>query len=148
MTVVVVGVSPRTGSPAALRFGAEEARLRDMPLHAVMAWRPPRPPAAPAGRPPAGTVSTPAEYEAEAELTLTEYVETALGSTVGVACTVVRGSEVNALLTAARDAALLVLGEARAGRLGAAVTRLVAPQVVRKSQCPVVVMPSAVTVPA
>jgi nucleotide-binding universal stress UspA family protein len=148
MTVVVVGVSPRTGSPAALRFGAEEARLRGVPLHAVMAWRPPRPPAAPGGRPPAGTVGSPDEYEHEAELTLREYVENALGSTTGVACTVMRGSEVNALVAAARGAALLVVGEPRSGRLGSVVTSLVAPQVVLKAECPVVVMPSAVAVSA
>ena len=41
---VVVGVSPKTGSPTALRFGAEEARRRGTELRAVTAWRPSSPP--------------------------------------------------------------------------------------------------------
>ena len=45
---VVVGVSPTSGSPAALRWGAAEAARLGAPLVALSAWRPPRAPIAPA----------------------------------------------------------------------------------------------------
>jgi nucleotide-binding universal stress UspA family protein len=144
---IVVGVSPTTGSPAALRWGAEEARLRNVPLRAVMAWRAPRPPAAPGGRPPVSAASTASDdYAGGAETQLREFVTAALGSDDGVDCLVVHGGEVNALLSAARGAHLLVVGEPRAGRLSSMVTSLTAPQVVHKADCPVVVMPSTAVV--
>ena len=58
------------------------------------------------------------------------------------------GSEVNALLSSARGAHLLVVGEPRPGRLASMMSSLTAPQVVLKAECPVVVMPSAVAVAA
>ncbi len=71
------------------------------------------------------------------------FVRAALGADADVECTVVRGSAVNALVTAARDAALLVIGEPQAGAMGRVRSSLVAPQVVLKAGCPVVVMPAA-----
>lgn len=144
MSTIVVGVSPTSGSPAALKFGAEEARLRAVPLRAVMAWRPQRPPAATGGRPPAGSTETAEERSTRAEQSLREFVRTALGDDADVDCSVVRGSAVNALVSVARDAAMLVIGEARAGAMSRVRTSLVAPQVVLKAVCPVVVMPAAV----
>jgi nucleotide-binding universal stress UspA family protein len=139
---VVVGVSPTTGSPRALRWAADYARTHDMPLRAVTAWRPPRAPAAPAGRPPAtavGIAST--DYAVQAEEKLREQVVAALGSDDGLELRAVRGSAVSALLAASADAELLVVGEVRAGRAGSVKTGLVAPQVVLRAPCPVVVMP-------
>jgi nucleotide-binding universal stress UspA family protein len=139
---VVVGVSPTTGSPAALRWGAEEAKLRGATLRAVMAWRAPRPPAAPGGRPPTSAPATTDEAAADAERILRAYVDEALDFPADVQCEVVKGSAVTALLATARDAQLLVVGEPRPGRLANVRSSLVAPQVVVKSPCPVVVMPS------
>jgi hypothetical protein len=147
---VVVGVSPTTGSPTALRWAAEEARLRNVRMHAVMAWRTPLP-AAPGGRPPLGSSSVPAggNYAAEAERILREYVDAALGPGADVDSTVVKGSAVNALLSAAEGADLLVVGEPNVGRIPAErMARLVAPQVVLKASCPVVVMPAGTEVNA
>ena len=148
---IVVGVSPTTGSPAALRWAAHEAKLRGVALLAVMAWRPPRPPAASGGRPPAGTVyAASTDYAADAEASLREFVTDALGDDGASAeCVVVKGSAVNALLSAASGADLLVVGEPRPGRPASERNaRMVAPQVVLKSPCPVVVMPPvAATVP-
>ncbi len=142
---VVVGVSPTTGSPAALRWAAREARLRTVPLRAVMAWRPPRPPAAPGGRPPSATTITSAdEPEAEARAQLGEFLTSALGPQADVTATVVRGTAVKALLTAAEGAELLVIGEPRPGRLGSVRSSLVAPQLVLRAGCPVVVMPATI----
>lgn len=141
---IVVGVSPVTGSPSALRWGAEEARLRGAALVAVLAWRPPRAPAAPGGRPPPTVVSVGGEDHAKvAEESLRDFVVAALGSADGVQCRAVRGTAASALLDAARDAELLVIGEPRPGRLASVRTSLVAPQVVHRARCPVVVLPPA-----
>jgi nucleotide-binding universal stress UspA family protein len=142
---IVVGVSPTTGSPSALRWAAAEAKLRNLPLRAVMAWRVPRPAGAPGGRPPASNV-TASEYEGNADEQLRGFVQRALGSDADVDCVVVQGSEVNALLSSARGAHLLVIGEPRPGRLASMMSSLTAPQVVLKAECPVVVMPSAIAV--
>lgn len=139
---VVVGVSPTTGSPRALRWAADYARTHGMPLRAVMAWRPPRAPAAPGGRPPASVVSVAStDYAAAAEERLREFVDTALRDEIEVECRAVKGTPVSALLEASQDAELLVLGEVQAGAAGSVRTGLVAPKVVIKSACPVVVMP-------
>jgi nucleotide-binding universal stress UspA family protein len=141
---IVVGVSPRTGSPAALRWAAEEARLRGTTVRAVMAWRPPRPPGAPGGRPPATIVSAAStDYAAEADEQLRGLVAAALGADNTAECVATHGNEVSALLQAARDAQLLVLGEPRPGRLAAVRAKLVAPALIARAQCPVVAMPGA-----
>lgn len=146
---VVVGVSPRTGSPAALQWAAGEAALRSAPLRAVLAWRPPSPPPAPGGRPlSAGSSPSAAESANQAAEHLREFVTAALGADAEVDYQVVRGGVVNALLTAAGGADLLVIGEPQQGRLASArVARLVAPQVVVKAPCPVVVMPASAATP-
>jgi nucleotide-binding universal stress UspA family protein len=144
---IVVGVSPTTGSPSALRWAAAEAQLRGVPLKAVMAWRTPRPPVSPGVRAPAvGTTGD--DYPTGAETRLRDYVQAALGSADGVTCEVVQGTEVNALLSSAQGANLLVIGEPQAGRLSTMMSSLTAPQVVLKADCPVVVMPSSVSIAA
>ncbi len=148
---VVVGVSPTTGSPNALRWAAAEARLRDAPLRAVMAWRPPRPAGVSGTRPPATMSQVGRDYAADAAQQLREFVAHALDGTddVGeqhvaaadVHCEVVKGSAVTALLASARDAQLLVIGEPRTGRVSQVRASLVAPQVTLRAHCPVVVLP-------
>ena len=139
---VVVGVSPTTGSPKAIRWAADEARLRGVPLVAVMAWRPPRPPAAPGGRPSSVTAGAVGDdYAKVAEENLRGFVAVALGGVGDVECRALRGTAVTSLLAAARNAQLLVVGEPRQGRMGSVRSSLVAPQVVLKAECPVVVMP-------
>jgi nucleotide-binding universal stress UspA family protein len=141
---IVVGVSPSTGSPAALRWAADEARLRATRVRAVMAWRPPRAPAAPGGRPPATVVSVSGtDYEAVADEKLRRLVAAALGAGDAVECQAVRGNAVTALLAAARDAQLVVVGEPGAGRLATVRTSLIAPLLIAQAPCPVVAMPNA-----
>lgn len=139
---IVVGVSPTTGSPKALKWAAEEARLRGTELTAVLAWRPSRTSAAPAGRP-SGTTNPPLDHARTAEQRLRQFVRSALGTSDGVSCRAVRGTAATALLTAAHDAQLLVVGEPRAGRLASMRTSLVAPQIVLRARCPVVALPAA-----
>lgn len=145
---VVVGVSPRTGSPSALRWAADYALLRQAPMVAVMAWRPPRPPAAPGGRPPGSLLSGElSDPERQAVEQLEGFVTGALGANSGVECKAVRGNEVSALLEAGAEAQLLVLGEPRPGRMASVRTGLVAPQLVTGATCPVVVMPNSAGTP-
>jgi nucleotide-binding universal stress UspA family protein len=140
---VVVGVSPTTGSPKAIRWAADEARLRGAPLVAVMAWRPPRPPAAPGGRPSSVSTGSAGDDHAKvAEENLRGFVAVALGAVGDVECRALRGTAVTSLLAAARDAQLLVVGEPRSGAMGSVRSSLVAPKVVLKADCPVVVMPA------
>src|ERR1700709_136580 len=82
-TAVVVGVSPTTGSPTALRWAADEAKIRSVPRRAVMAWRPQRPPWAAGGRPPMTLAQTNTEREEEAQQLLRGFVVTAIGSHAG-----------------------------------------------------------------
>ena len=139
---VVVGVSPSTGSPNALRWGAEEARLRGTSLRAVLAWRPPRTPTAPAGRPPGVSAVDPAEAEREAREQLAQFIEASgVDGTVRIDCKAVRGTAVQALIDATEDAELLVVGEPRPGRMASVRASLVAPQLVMHARCPVVVLP-------
>lgn len=138
---VVVGVSPSTGSPSALRWAATEAAQRRLDLVAVMAWRPSRPPTAPAGRPPAVSAES-SDQAREAEEVLRGHVVQALGNDFRVTCRALRGSAMAALLGAAEDASMLVIGEPQRGRLGSVRTSLLAPQIVLKARCPVVVMPA------
>ncbi len=139
---IVVGVSPTTGSPAALRWAAQEARLRGTTVRAVLAWRPARAPVASGGRPPVGLTQAPTDYAAEAQEKLRGFVVAALGTDDGVECTAVKGNEVGALLAASDDAQLMVIGEPRPGRLASVRASLVAPQVLHRAQCPVVALPA------
>ena len=139
---IVVGVSPSTGSPSALRWAADEAELRGAPLRAVLAWRPPRAPAAPAGRPPGLGTGVAADPATAATRDLHQHVDKALGAERPVECVAVRGSAVHALLANAADAQLLVVGEPRPGRLASVRAGLVAPQIVQRARCPVVVLPT------
>jgi nucleotide-binding universal stress UspA family protein len=141
---VVVGVSPRTGSPSALNWAADYALQRAALVVAVMAWHPTRAPAAPGGRPPSSLMSGDLpDPERDATVKLEGFVTAALGKKHGVECRAVRGTAVSSLLQCGADAQLLVLGEPRPGRMASVRASLVAPQLVMRSTCPVVVMPNA-----
>ena len=141
---IVVGVSPITGSPQALRWAADEARLRQIPVRAVLAWRMPSPGAAPAGRPPAGGGgAADGNYLAAAELALREHVRSALGDAAEVECVVTRGNAVNGLLTHAADADLIVIGETEESRVSNVRAGLATPRLLGRAKCPVVVIPAA-----
>jgi nucleotide-binding universal stress UspA family protein len=58
-------------------------------------------------------------------------------------CVAVHGQAVPALLRISTDAQLLVIGEPRRGRLASMRASLVAPQLVQRAACPVVVLPSS-----
>jgi hypothetical protein len=140
---IVVGVSRRSGSVDALRWAAAEGQLRNTRVLAVTAWRGPRAPASPGGRP---TLAPPVEeaFTLE-EQRLREQLTDVLGDldAFGVQYSLRRGSPMSVLLEAAVGAQLLVLDSPRAGRSTLAKS-LIAPQLVFRSPCPVVLMPPPV----
>ncbi len=143
---IVVGVSRRTCSVDAVRWAAAEARLRDTRVLAVTAWRGPRPPAAPGGRPPA-IIPEPLSdaFEMERRRILERLTE-AVGELheLRVEFSLRRGAAAPVLLAAAVGAQLVVLDSPRAGALSTVAKSLIAPQIVFKAPCPVVLMPPPV----
>jgi nucleotide-binding universal stress UspA family protein len=144
--VIVVGVDGSEISHEALRWAAEEARLRSSRLVAVYAWSfiPPQP----IGDPgmlavPAGDL--PGQLEAEsdaARLALDDAVETVLGAETGIEVErkLVERDAGEALVAESADADLVVVGSH--GRTGfrAALLGSVSRHVVDHAKCPVVVV--------
>lgn len=143
---VVVGVDGSPQSRAALRFAAEEARLRGARLVAVHAWA--YMPPAPVGEPgmipvPVGDYAGQLEAEraaAEAELERALADAFPEGPPVEVERRVVEGDPAHVLEQEAEHADLLVVGSK--GRTGLASVLLgsVTRHVVDHARCPVVVV--------
>ena len=143
METIVVGVDGSEGSLAALRFAVAEARLRKARLRVVHAWTVP-------------PVSTYHEAEhairtdfdgvhAAAQALLDEVVEKALGgdSDILVEKAVVEGPPAGALVAAARDAALLVVGSRGLGGFKALLLGSVGQQCAHHAPCPIVIVRDA-----
>lgn len=141
---IVVGVSRRTCSPDAVRWAAAEAQLRDTRVVAVTAWRGPRPPGGSGGRPPAIIASVDEAFALE-EQRISDRLTEILGdlALLRVDYALRRGSAASVLLAASVGAQLLVLDSPRGGNLSTLAKSLIAPQVVSKAPCPVVLMPPA-----
>jgi nucleotide-binding universal stress UspA family protein len=138
---VVVGVRNSGRSRAAIRLAAQEARYRGATLLAVMAYPADSPLGAPAGRPLAVLHDTGEEHRV-AESALRDAVLDALGDQAqGVAVQAVPGQGGHVLVDAAQrfHADLLVL----AAREGAISPGTVSQYVLRRSPCPVLVVPPA-----
>ena len=137
---IVVGVSPTSGSPAALRWAAEEARRRGARLRAVSVWQPSRQAAVTGIRPPLITTPTVEERQAAAVLHLTNTVHEHLGPDTDVECQVLIGSLESVLLSATTDAVLLVLGRVREDPAGGGVGRSLY-RLIMRCPCPVIMVP-------
>jgi nucleotide-binding universal stress UspA family protein len=138
---VVVGVEEGRGSRTAIKLAAQEARYRDAPLIAVMAYSGGRA-VAPAGQPLA-SLHTAGEERLLAESALRDAVVDALGEEADrVELRTVLGLAGRNLLDTARrvNAQLIVL----AGRGSASMLLgTVSQYVLRKAPCPVLVVPEA-----
>lgn len=138
---IVVG---HDGSPAAddaLRWAIEEARLRHCPVHVVRAWV-----LATAIRDtgvPYGTVPSLEECQRATERHLAESVAAVDTTGVEVHQHVVHGPSAQALMAAAADADLLVVGERGGGGFAGLRLGSVAEQVSRHAPCTVVVVRAA-----
>ncbi|OIK27796.1 universal stress protein [Streptomyces malaysiense] len=134
---VVLGVAGKDAGPAAVRFAAEEAALRGVPLEAVRAWR----------RPAHGTTGHPLlaggpaqAHEQEAAETLEEALRD-LPEGLEQRRRTAEGHARDVLVDASRDAGLLVVGaRRRSGRFGLQLGR-VAHGVLHHAACPVAVVP-------
>lgn len=140
---IVVGVSGVTGSRQALQWAAREAQMRGGRVVAVMAWRGSGLPGGAPGRAPAQGVKAPQQRSVERELN--QFVADALGEDHGVECRAVEGSAGPVLLQAAEGAALLVLDSPATAKLYDPGARKLAPQLLLRAACPVVVMPGVRT---
>jgi nucleotide-binding universal stress UspA family protein len=146
---IVVGVDGSDASRVALRWAAEEARLRSAHLVAIHAWS--FVPVAPLGD--AGVLAMPAgdlpgQLEAESEAattTLDEALAEAVseGSGIEVDRRVVEGDAGEVLVAEAAKADLVVVGSHGRTGLKAALLGSVSRHVVDHATCPVVVVKSA-----
>lgn len=143
---IVVGVDGSAASSAALRWAAEEARLRSAPLVAVHAWS--FVPAQPIGDPgllavPAGDIAGQLEAEnAAAREVLAEAVAGALADDSGleVEQRLVEGDPGDALVAASEFAELVVVGSHGRSGLRAALLGSVSRHVTTHAACPAVVV--------
>jgi nucleotide-binding universal stress UspA family protein len=143
---VVVGVDGSEASAAALRFAAEEARLRGGTLVAVHAWTF-MPPAA-VGDPgviPVAAVTLMEDLEAE-RAAATALVEESVADVLGdaeVEVLAAEGSAGEVLVEAAAGADLVVVGSRGRGGLKSALLGSVSGHVANHAPCPVVIVRSA-----
>ena len=110
---------------------------------AVCAWRPPRPPGVPTEQPVGFPPVTPASvWQNESERLRTRLVQQVGAVADLVTFELRRGAPAPVLLEAAHGAQLLVLDSPRAGNLTSVPKTWLAPSIVLRAPCPVVVMPS------
>jgi nucleotide-binding universal stress UspA family protein len=142
---IVVGVDGSDASSAALRWAADEARLRSASLVAVYAWSfvPPQP----IGDPgmlaiPAGDLPGQLDAESEAaQIALDDAVAGALGADpVDVERRLVEGDAGEVLVAESKSAELVVVGSHGRSGFKAALLGSVSRHVVDHAACPVVVV--------
>ena len=144
---IVVGVDGSAGSGAALDWAVSEAQLRDVPVHAVMTWQEPQFYGA-AGIGALGM--NPSEDMARKLSTATTRAVARLaqdasrGRNVVITSEAVEGPPAEALLLAAEDAAILVVGLRGHGGFAGVLLGSVSQHVVARARCPVVVVPDPV----
>ncbi|AIJ23752.1 universal stress protein [Amycolatopsis methanolica] len=133
MAAIVVGVDGSAGSAAALRFAADEAARTGREVVAVHAWSYP-----------GGGATADAVFTAHRRA-LGEMVDRAHRDQpdAKIRPEVTEGEPAQVLLSAAEDAAMLVLGSHGYGRLMRALVGSVGAQCLRRAHCPVVIVPAA-----
>lgn len=139
---VLVGYDESPASEQALRWGVEEAQLRDLPLTVCHAWHWPYP-----FRPPeADTLKT---LRGMAAVVADEGVRKAHSMAEGldIRWRLEQGFPPAMLLMASREAGLVVLGSRGLGGFGDLTVGSVAVQVPAHATCPVIVVRSTATLP-
>ena len=139
MKRVVVGVEETASARQALEWAVEEAARRDARLVIVHAWRIP----AVVGSGTVPVFSDPAPFEHAAQHTLRAAIDQIDTTRLrhGFELRLVADDAASALLNAAQDAELIVVGSNRRSRLGALLLGSVGRDVVRDATIPVVVVP-------
>lgn len=141
MTTIVVGIDGSEESREALRLALEEARLRGAKVHAVHAWRlVSRGLGAPLLWPP--TIETEGKIEEEYERWLDGIVREAAGDApdVEITTSVVEQEPATALIEAAQDAELLIVGSRGHGGFTGLLLGSVSQQCAHHAPCPVVIV--------
>jgi nucleotide-binding universal stress UspA family protein len=139
---IVVGVDGSEGSLRALRWAAEEARLRDAVLEAVAVWHVPVLSTIPAF----GVMPSADEMTEQARAGLIELLQDegiTSGDGLTVLETVAQGSAAGVLVDLAADADLLVVGSRGHGGFSGLLLGSVSQATVTHSRCPVVIVPPA-----
>jgi nucleotide-binding universal stress UspA family protein len=134
---IVVGVDGSPGSREALRFAVEEARLRDATLVAVFAWSIPFIADVPSGLLP----ELLADFREDAANVLDEAIAEVDASGVEVERVVAERPAGGALVDAAKDAELLVVGSRGRGGFKGLLLGSVSQQCAHHASCPVVIVP-------
>ena len=146
---IVVGVDGSQASKDALSWGLAEARLRGDTVIAIHAWTPPYPAATltypTSAAVPGGIVAPVEEGTAEAmrkgaEELLARTVSEAAADDVTIEQRLVEGPAASALIEAAKDAELLVVGSRGHGGFTGLLLGSVSQQVANHAPCPVVII--------
>ena len=137
MARIVVGVDGSDLAGAALRFAVAEARLRGATLEIVTAWYEPY--VAPTM---AAVAVDPTLLEEGADKTLDAALAGIDTAGVQIERSVRRGRPAEALLEAARDADLLVVGSRGRGGFTGLLLGSVSAHLIAHASCPVLVVPS------
>jgi nucleotide-binding universal stress UspA family protein len=141
---IVVGIDGTEHASAALRWAAEEAALRQATLVAVHAWTsmPVTTPADSGLVPMAWTESMEVldASRAAAERIAGDQVRAVLGEEHDAVVKVVEGGPATALVEAAADADLLVVGNQGRGNLASALLGSTSAEVADAAPCPVVIV--------
>jgi nucleotide-binding universal stress UspA family protein len=139
LSKIVVGVDGSPGSRVALHWAHDEARLRHVPLEAVIVWQFPVMTSLPAF----GAMPPPEDLSGDAENALLQVLaDEGVTSTdeVPVTTIVAEGAAAPALLGAAADADLLVVGHRGHGGFTGLLLGSVSQHCVSHAACPVVVV--------
>jgi nucleotide-binding universal stress UspA family protein len=141
MATIVVGIDTSDHAKAALRWALEEAQLRQATVVAIHAWEPPvvAPGLEPA--PQLNIAAVLAELRDAADRLARRIVEEVAGQEppVTVEPTAVEGPAATALVEAAEDADLLVVGSRGLGGFRGLLLGSVSQQCVQHAPCPVLV---------
>jgi len=139
---IVVGVHGSLGSLQALRWAAEEARVRQVPLTAVIAWVPPGGDLAERGHPSPYLRRIWSEAARERLMDAFEAGLGGLPADVRVEACVERGETGPVLVDVAdRPGDLLVIGTGRRASLGRALRKSVGRYCLAHARCPVLAVP-------
>jgi nucleotide-binding universal stress UspA family protein len=139
MGKIVVGVDGSSGSREALRWAFSEAQLRNVTLETVIVWQYP----ITASLPTFGAMTTPEDFHSEARTTLVAILAEegiTAAAPIPVTTLVAEGNPARALLDAAEDADLLVVGSRGHGGFKGVLVGSISQQCVHHSKCPVVVV--------
>ena len=137
MTRIVVGIDGSAGGVSALRWAADEARVRGATLVLVHAWHYPY-----VGGTEFVPVVTLEQVEADARLVLAKVVKQEADALAGVLVEekLVHGDAGAALVVASRDADLVVVGSRGRGGFKGLLLGSVSQHVAHRSACPVVIV--------